>query len=50
MAVDSGATAEELKQIAVKGGLKTLQDSCGELVLQGMTTMEELIKVTYSND
>lgn len=44
-----GSTAE-LKQLAVKFGTKTLRDTCRDLVLEGVTTVEELIKVTYGTD
>ncbi len=40
--------ANEIKQQAMKEGMKTLRDSCVRLVRQGITTVEELIRVAYS--
>jgi type IV pilus assembly protein PilB len=48
--VDTGASSDKIKQAAVASGTKTLRDSCIELVLNGTTTIEELIKVTYNTD
>lgn len=48
--IDAGATADQLRQAAIKTGTKTLRDSCIELVLNGTTTVEELIKVAYNTD
>jgi type IV pilus assembly protein PilB len=48
--VNKGGSTEELRELAVKNGTKTLRETCKELVLQGITTIDELIKVTYSND
>ena len=36
----------ELKKIALEGGMKTLLDSGRELVLQGVTTIEEVLRAT----
>ena len=41
---------DEIKDKARSKGLKTLNESCRELVLSGITTMEQLIKITYSVD
>ncbi|OJU09230.1 MAG: type II secretion system protein GspE [Clostridiales bacterium 43-6] len=46
--VDARATAEQLRKEAIKNGTTSLRDNCAELVLGGITTIEELIKVTYS--
>lgn len=40
--------AHELKRIALKGGMKTLFDQGVELILQGITTSDELFRVTKS--
>ncbi|MDO4772529.1 MAG: ATPase, T2SS/T4P/T4SS family [Bacillota bacterium] len=37
----------ELQRAAVEGGMKTLNESCAELVKQGLTTVEELVRVAY---
>lgn len=44
------ATADELKASAVKSGMLTLQDSCKELVLAGTTTVEEMLRVSFTVD
>lgn len=41
---------EELKDEAVKKGMKTLSDSCRELVLKGETTMEEMMKIIFMDN
>lgn len=50
LAADQGASDEELRSIAAKHGLRTLKDNCAELVLAGVTTVDELMKVAYSMD
>lgn len=44
------ATLDQLQQMAVRQGTQTLRQSCIDLVLAGVTTVEELLKVTYSLD
>ncbi len=46
----AGANSEEIKDKAVEGGMLTLRDSCRELVLRGVTTVEELLRIAYSID
>ena len=36
---------DKIKNKSIKGGLKTLVDSCKEKVLSGETSIEELIKI-----
>lgn len=45
-----GATSEVIKDMAIAKGMKTLQDSCRDLVLAGKTTIDEMLRVTYSYD
>ncbi|MCR4691589.1 MAG: Flp pilus assembly complex ATPase component TadA [Lachnospiraceae bacterium] len=46
--IAKGATTEELKEYAITyQGMKTLRQSCIELVEQGVTTMEEFRRVAY---
>ena len=46
--IAKGATTEELKEYAIKyQNMKTLKDSCIELVEQGVTTMDEFRRVAY---
>ncbi len=48
--VNRGASIDQLQQMAVRQGTVTLRESATELVLNGLTTVDELIKVTYSVD
>lgn len=48
--VNRGATTDQIAQTAIRQGTVTLRESCTNLVLNGMTTTEELLKVTYSVD
>ncbi|MEL1135135.1 ATPase, T2SS/T4P/T4SS family [Desulfitobacterium sp. THU1] len=48
--IDTGATADELRRYAVEQGMTTLRQSAAGLVIQGITTIEELLRVTYVND
>ncbi len=48
--INRGATTDQLMQMAIRQGTVTLKDSCAELVLAGVTTVEEFIKTTYSVD
>lgn len=46
--IDKGATTDEIRDAAVENGMLTLRESCKKLVLKGVTTVEELARVTYS--
>lgn len=46
--VNQGATIDEINKAAMDQGTVTLRESCIELVLEGRTTIEEMLKVTYS--
>ena len=46
--ISDEATSEEIKQYARNElGMLTLKESCMELIEQGLTTVEELVKVAY---
>lgn len=45
--ISRGADAEEIKEAAVKGGMKTIKKGCENLVLQGRTTIDEYIKTAF---
>lgn len=45
--VNRNAGVDELQDHAIKRGMKTLQESAKDLVLAGVTTVEEMVKVTY---
>lgn len=42
-----GSSADELTQIAIKGGMTTLEDNCRALVLDGVITFEEYSQVVF---
>lgn len=49
-AIQCGKNADEITLAAKKGGMKTLKDNCRELVLSGVTTIEEYSQVVYKLD
>ncbi|MBU3160428.1 GspE/PulE family protein [Clostridium frigoris] len=46
-AIITSNNSEILKEISIKNGMRTLGQACGELVLKGITTVEELVKIAY---
>ncbi|CAN1213566.1 GspE/PulE family protein [Tumidithrix helvetica PCC 7403] len=48
-AINKGATTDLIKEIAVREGMKTLMAYSFELVRQGLTTLEEVLRVTYTD-
>jgi type IV pilus assembly protein PilB len=46
--IANGANATEIQELAKKTGTKILRDNVAELVMAGMTTMDELVRVTFS--
>lgn len=46
--ISAGATAEEIGAQASKNGTRLLRDNVTEMVLAGRTTMDELVKATYT--
>ncbi len=46
--ITDGKTSNEIKKILTSKGIRTLQDSCLELVLKGETTVEELMRISYT--
>jgi len=45
-----GETAETIKQEAIRTGLKTLAQSAKDLIFEGVTTVAEMLRVSYSVD
>ncbi|MBU3144907.1 Flp pilus assembly complex ATPase component TadA [Clostridium sp. CF012] len=41
------ASVDEIRDICIENGMKTLKTSCTDLVLKGMTTVQELIKIAF---
>jgi type IV pilus assembly protein PilB len=48
-AINKGATTEVIKEIAVKEGMKTLMAYAFDLVREGRTTLEEVLRVVYTD-
>lgn len=48
--IDSRATADEIRDMATKAGMKSLRQNCTRLVLEGVTSMDELMRATYQVD
>ena len=46
--ISAGATAEEIGAQATKNGTRLLRDNVTQMVLDGRTTMDELVKATYT--
>jgi type IV pilus assembly protein PilB len=46
--VDKHTTTDDLRSYAVENGMQTLRESCASLVAAGVTTMKEMINVTYN--
>jgi Type II secretory pathway, ATPase PulE/Tfp pilus assembly pathway, ATPase PilB len=50
LALARNASGDELRDISLKNGMKTLKQSCVELVLKGTTTVDELVRTTFIKD
>lgn len=48
--IDIRGTTEQIRQVSKRCGTTTLKDSCSELVLSGVTSIDELIKVAYTSE
>jgi len=48
--VDKDATTDEIRQAALDDGMVSIRDNCKELVLKGITTVEEMLRVAYTID
>ena len=46
--IDQRTPTEPLRDQAVSEGMTTLRESCRQLILEGKTTVEEMIRITYS--
>lgn len=49
-AIISGATQDELLQIAKGQGMISLKDSCKDLLLNGITSVKEAIRIIYAKE
>ena len=48
--INQNVNSDQIKDAARSKGMMTLNESCRELVLDGITTVDQLIKITYSVD
>ncbi|KLU58551.1 type II secretion system protein E [Peptococcaceae bacterium CEB3] len=48
--IDRRASADELKAFAVQQGMTTLKEAAAALVRTGVTTIDEMLRVTYVNE
>lgn len=48
--ISKNVTSDTIKAAAIKNGMKTLRANCARLVLSGITTVDEMIRVTYSKE
>ncbi|MBU3220785.1 Flp pilus assembly complex ATPase component TadA [Clostridium algidicarnis] len=46
-AILNSKSPDEIRDLSIKNGMKTLGVSCKEMVLKGVTTVEELVKIAY---
>jgi len=48
--ISQNTSVETLRQIALKNGMRTLSDSCIRLILDGVTSLEEMMSVVSINE
>ncbi|MDP4180864.1 MAG: ATPase, T2SS/T4P/T4SS family [Bacillota bacterium] len=48
--VAKNVTADMIKAACIKNGMKTLRANCSRLVLSGVTTIEEMVRVAFSKE
>jgi len=48
--INKNAPVDELRDAAIKEGMKTLLDDCCRLLLEGKTSVQEVIKTAYTHD
>ena len=48
--INTNGNQDDIKEVAKKAGTIPLKENCRDLVLQGITTVDEMIKVAYSID
>jgi type IV pilus assembly protein PilB len=46
--IDRRASVDQIRSLATRMGTISLMESCAKLVLDGVTTVEEMMKVTYT--
>lgn len=48
--INNNGSADEIKSIAMKNGLRTIRFNCVRLILNGTTTIDEMLRVAYGNE
>lgn len=48
--IETTESTDLIREAANKQGMKTLEDNCRDLVIQGKTTVEEMLRVAYTRD
>ncbi len=48
--IDNGSTIDDIREASRQQGMDSLSESCSKLVLAGITTMDQMLKVAYSLD
>lgn len=48
--ISTGATSGVMKELAMKSGMKTLADNCSRLVLEGVTSLAEMLSIVTLRD
>lgn len=48
--IDTTESTDNIRTAANKQGMKTLRDNCIDLVIEGKTTVEEMLRVAYTVD
>ncbi len=48
--IEKGANAEELRTLALKDGMVPLYENCRQLVLNGVTSINEMVRTVYARD
>jgi len=48
--INRRASVDEIRKLSIKHGMKTLKQAAAKLVIEGTTTMDELLRVTFVNE
>ena len=48
--IDKRSNTEDIKVQAIKNGMTTLQDSAARIALEGITSMEEVLRIGHTID
>ena len=48
--ISKRGSAEEIKDVALSEGMHTLRMSASRMVMEGITSFSEMIKVSFDND